>query len=132
MDTCPFLGPLISLFWTSGGVSTGFQSQIGQPYWHLGEPYASFDLLVMLKLVPYTVLQKHGKVFMIICSCCGTQPFYWWYINFQSDMRSCVALLSRGLEKETINFINRIMFRIFNLNLFLFKIFSDRRFVEFV
>ena len=27
--TCPFVGPLIPLFWTSGGVSSGFQSQSG-------------------------------------------------------------------------------------------------------
>ena len=35
LDTCPFLGPLISLFLTSGDVSSGFQSQSGQPYLHL-------------------------------------------------------------------------------------------------
>ena len=29
MDTCPFLGGLIPLFWTSGDVSSGFQSQSG-------------------------------------------------------------------------------------------------------
>ena len=32
-----FVGPLIPLFWTSGGVSSGFQSQSGQPYSHLVE-----------------------------------------------------------------------------------------------
>ena len=26
-DTCPFLGPLVPLFWISGDVSSGFQSQ---------------------------------------------------------------------------------------------------------
>ena len=31
----PFVGPLIPLFWTSGDVSSGFQSQNGQPYLHL-------------------------------------------------------------------------------------------------
>ena len=36
MDTCPFVGPLIPLFWTSGDVSSGFQSQSGQPYSHFG------------------------------------------------------------------------------------------------
>ena len=25
LDTCPFVGPLIPLFWTSGDVSSGFQ-----------------------------------------------------------------------------------------------------------
>ena len=28
-DTCPFLGPLVRLFWISGDVSSGFQSQSG-------------------------------------------------------------------------------------------------------
>ena len=30
--TCPILGPLIPLFWISGDVSSGFQSQSGLPY----------------------------------------------------------------------------------------------------
>ena len=29
MDTCPFLGSLLPLFWISGDVSSGFQSQSG-------------------------------------------------------------------------------------------------------
>ena len=29
LDTCPFVGPLIPLFWISGDVSSGFQSQSG-------------------------------------------------------------------------------------------------------
>ena len=29
------MGKLIPLFWTSGDVSSGFQSQSGQPYLHL-------------------------------------------------------------------------------------------------
>ena len=33
------MGPLILLFWTSGDVSSGFQSQSGQPYMHLAEVY---------------------------------------------------------------------------------------------
>ena len=39
MDTCPFLGPLVPLFWTSGDVCSGYQSQSGQPYSHLAEVY---------------------------------------------------------------------------------------------
>ena len=27
-DTCPFLGPLVPLFWISGDVSSGFQSSL--------------------------------------------------------------------------------------------------------
>ena len=34
-----FVGPLIPLFWTSGDVSSGFQSQSEQPYLHLVEAY---------------------------------------------------------------------------------------------
>ena len=34
-----FVGPLIPLFWTSGDVSSGFQSQSGQPYLSLVEAY---------------------------------------------------------------------------------------------
>ena len=35
-DTCPFLGPLVPLFWISGDVSSGFQSQSGLLYSHCG------------------------------------------------------------------------------------------------
>ena len=35
-DTCPVLGPLVPLFWISGDVSSGFQSQSGLPYSHCG------------------------------------------------------------------------------------------------
>ena len=31
-----FLGPLVPLFWISGDVSSGFQSQSGLPYSHCG------------------------------------------------------------------------------------------------
>ena len=37
VDTCPFMGPLIPLFWTSGDVSCGFQSQSWKPYLYLAE-----------------------------------------------------------------------------------------------
>ena len=33
---CPILGPLVPLFWISGDVSSGFQSQSGLPYSHCG------------------------------------------------------------------------------------------------
>ena len=39
LDTCPFLEPLIPLFRTSGDVSSGFQSQSGQPYSNFAEAY---------------------------------------------------------------------------------------------
>ena len=34
-----FVGPLISLFWTSSDVSSRFQSQSGQPYSRSAEAY---------------------------------------------------------------------------------------------
>ena len=34
LDTCPFVGPLIPLFQTSGDISFGLRSQSGQPYSH--------------------------------------------------------------------------------------------------
>ena len=39
VDPCPSVVPLIPLFQTSGEVSSGFQSQSGQPYSCLAEPY---------------------------------------------------------------------------------------------
>ena len=33
-DISPFVGPLIPMFWTSGYISSGFQSHSGQPYSH--------------------------------------------------------------------------------------------------
>ena len=36
-DTCPFMGPLIPLFWTSDYVFSRCQSQSGQPYSHFLE-----------------------------------------------------------------------------------------------
>ena len=33
------MGPLVSLFWTSGDVPSEFQSQMGHPYLRLTEPY---------------------------------------------------------------------------------------------
>ena len=38
-DISPFVGPLIPLFWTSGYVSLGFQSQSSLHYLHLAEAY---------------------------------------------------------------------------------------------
>ena len=36
VDNCPFVGPLVPLFWISGDVPSGFQSQSGLPYSHCG------------------------------------------------------------------------------------------------
>ena len=38
-DIILFMGPLITLFWTCGDFSSGFQSQSGQPYSYLAEAY---------------------------------------------------------------------------------------------
>ena len=45
-----FVGPLIPLFWTSGDVSSGFQSQSGQPYSCLAEVYVLYVPLDSLDL----------------------------------------------------------------------------------
>ena len=37
-----FTGPLITLFWTFGDVSSGFQSQNGWPYSHLAEAFVMY------------------------------------------------------------------------------------------
>ena len=37
VDKCPFVGLLIPLFWISGDVSSGFQSEGRQPSLHLVE-----------------------------------------------------------------------------------------------
>ena len=56
-----FLGPLIPLFWTSGDVSSGFQSQSGQPYSCLAEAY-------MLHLPTFCTLKEHQFLLTIaIC-----------------------------------------------------------------
>ena len=34
---CPILGSLVPLFWISGDISSGFQSQSGLPYLHCGD-----------------------------------------------------------------------------------------------
>ena len=48
-DTCPFMGPLISQFWTSGDVSSGLQSH-GQRYSHLAEGCARLSVKVKVVL----------------------------------------------------------------------------------
>ena len=46
------MGPLIPLFWTSGDICLGFQSQNGQPYSYLAEAYIeTFNRLVILNVV---------------------------------------------------------------------------------
>ena len=42
VDTWPFMGPLIPLFWTSGDIFFGLQSQSGQPYLHMAEAYMMY------------------------------------------------------------------------------------------
>ena len=44
-DISPFVGPQITLFWTSGDVSSGLQSQSGQPYSCLAEVYVLYIFL---------------------------------------------------------------------------------------
>ena len=51
VDTCPFMGPLIPLFSSSGDISSGFQSQSGQPHSHLVETYHRTHLKNSIKWV---------------------------------------------------------------------------------
>ena len=46
-DICSFMGPLIPLFRTSGDISSGFQSQSGQPYSHFSTPLAFSHIFKM-------------------------------------------------------------------------------------
>ena len=81
-DTCPFLGPLVPLFWISGDISSGFQSQSGLPYSHCGgecnvrSPRSTSgatlaDLLVasaQLVLSPHTVAEVRLPGFKLVLS----------------------------------------------------------------
>ena len=58
MDTRPFMAPVTPLFWTSGYVSSGFQSQSAQPYSHLAE--ADVMILVERNLLIVTELVTTG------------------------------------------------------------------------
>ena len=49
------MGPLISLFWTSGDVSSGFQSPSGQPIWHLPETCMVYFLSFTSGVTPLLV-----------------------------------------------------------------------------
>ena len=40
-DISPFCGPLIILFWTSGDIFSGFQSQGGSPHLHAPSPVSN-------------------------------------------------------------------------------------------
>ena len=53
------MGPLIPPFWTSGDVSSGFQSQSGQPYLHLSEAYMMYKRSA--SVTPELNLGKHTK-----------------------------------------------------------------------
>ena len=39
------MGPLMPLFWTSGGVSYGFQSQCGLPHLHAYSPRLCLEFI---------------------------------------------------------------------------------------
>ena len=50
LNICPFFGPLILLFRTSGDISSGFQSQSGQPYSNFSETYVIYVPQALLYL----------------------------------------------------------------------------------
>ena len=51
-----FMGPLIHLFWTSGDVSFGIQSQRGQPYSHLLEIFMIHSITFTSCVTPADLL----------------------------------------------------------------------------
>ena len=55
-DISPFVGPLISLFWTSSGVYSGFQSQGGFPCLHTMSPVCSGFLTFTYGATPADLL----------------------------------------------------------------------------
>ena len=48
-DTCPFLGPLVPLFWISGDISFGIQSQSGFCFIHF---FAEANVMYILRDPP--------------------------------------------------------------------------------
>ena len=66
LDTCPFVGPLIPLFRTSGDVSSGFQRQSGQPYSRLVEAYVIYVMYVFKKFDLERELAKWSCKYMAI------------------------------------------------------------------
>ena len=56
MDISLFVGPLIPLFWTSGDVCPGFQSQVGSPCLHASLPKCTRILRFTSGATPAEVL----------------------------------------------------------------------------
>ena len=47
------MGPVITLFWASGDIFSGFQSQSGQPYSCLAEMYVRYIYMLPTPLLVY-------------------------------------------------------------------------------
>ena len=63
----PFCGALIPLFWTSGDVSSGLQSQSGQPYLHLAQAYVlHIHLSFNYGATPADLLAANMSAFKVI------------------------------------------------------------------
>ena len=60
-----FVGPIIPLFWTSGDVSSGFQSQSWQPYLSLVEAYVLHSRLVWHLLTSWRPVWQVSHLFHI-------------------------------------------------------------------
>ena len=78
-----FVGPLISLFWTSGDVCSSFLNQSGQPYLCLAEAYVLhvhwdsplvWHLLTLLYLVLYRYMSNMFLEIHLWCNTCQQLP----------------------------------------------------------
>ena len=76
VDTCPFVGLLIPLFWTFGYTSSGFQSQSWQPYSHLAEVYVRFTFNTCWPLGG-----QHGSLAILIHILANK---HWWGLRLGS------------------------------------------------
>ena len=81
------MGPLTLLFWTSGDVSSGFQTQGGQPYSHLVDAYVLHVLNINFKLtLNWNVLASFRQhishpISNIYYSCIYMCKYYKYFIN---------------------------------------------------
>ena len=67
------MGPLIPLFWTSSDVSSGFQSQSGQPYSHLTEAYYVCPRRLTSGAIPADLLMASMAVSCFLHMCVSVE-----------------------------------------------------------
>ena len=80
-----FVGPLIPLFWISGGFSSGFQSQSGQSYSHLVDVYVMY--IPSNSLLVWHMLTSWWPAWQPSCShprTCNFDIIFFYFLNFFS------------------------------------------------